>query len=478
MSQLSISLSLSFYGGVGTVTGSKYLVQTTKRKLLIDCGMFQGLKNLRDLNWRDLPFHPADLDAVILTHAHIDHSGYLPRLVKTGYKGPIYCSFGTAELLQILLPDAGRLQEEDADHRNLHGLTRHQPAKPLFTEQDAFAALRQLLPVSGNDETIHLFGASTVKFMNAGHIIGSRFVVLKLEESNMNPCTILFSGDIGQYDRPILPNPVKPPSCDFLLVESTYGDRLHPAESPKDALTRIITTAARHNGPILIPAFAVDRTQELIYLIRELENEKRIPILPVRVDSPMAAAATVVYTRLKEEQDEAYRSITASGVEPLKTHNMLVASTRDESRRLNDEEGARIIISAAGMMTGGRVLHHALRVLPDRKATLVFAGYQAEGTTGRQIRDGAKEVTIYKERCPVRCHIDVIEGLSSHADWQDTLRWLSGMETPPKTTFVTHGEPESAFAMKTHLEQEFNWNAVIPAYGETYSLDGAVATRD
>ncbi len=463
-------ISLSFFGGAGTVTGSKYLVNTGFRRILVDCGMFQGLKTLRDLNWKDLPFRPADLDAVVLTHAHIDHSGYLPRLVKMGYRGPIYISEGTGQLLEILLHDAGRLQEEDADHRKLHGLTRHRPAKPLYTEQDAFDALRLIRPISGPDQTIKLFDNATVRFMNAGHIAGSRFVVLKIDEQAAPARTILFSGDIGQYDRPLLPDPENPPVCDYLLVESTYGDRLHPSEKPADALARIITEAAKRNGPILIPAFAVDRTQEILYILRELEDSARIPILPVRVDSPMAAAATVVYGRLKAEQDAEYRRIEASGRRPLFTRNMMIASTREDSKRINDEDGARIIISAAGMMTGGRVLHHAQRVLPDPNATLVFVGYQGEGTTGRLILDGAKEVTIYQTPCVVRCRVESVDGLSSHANWQDTIHWLSGMPGAPRCTFITHGEPESASALKEHIETRFHWKVVIPRYGDRFIL--------
>ncbi len=472
----SPSVTLGFYGGVGTVTGSKYLLQAGGQRILVDCGMFQGLKHLRDRNWQEMPFRPADIDVVVITHAHIDHSGYLPRLVKMGFAGPIYCSEGTAKLLEILLPDAGRLQEEEADHRNQHGLTRHEPAKPLYDEQDAFDVLRQLRPIKGANTTIDLFQQNgsqiTAQFMNAGHIIGSRFVLIDIQQRTPTPSQtrILFSGDIGQYNRPILPDPTPPPVCDYMLVESTYGDRLHPGAAPEIALARIINETAQRHGITLIPAFAVDRTQELIYMIRELEDAGKIPILPVYVDSPMAAKACEVYAELRSEQDDAYRKLETQHRRPLSTRKMTIASGRDESRKVNDAEGPCIILSAAGMMTGGRVLHHAQRILPDRRSTIVFAGYQAEGTTGRLIKDGASEVTIYKTKCPVRCHVETVDGLSSHADWQDTLHWLSALPQPPRTVFITHGEQQAAEALQGHITQTYGWECRVPQQGERYEL--------
>jgi metallo-beta-lactamase family protein len=281
---------------------------------------------------------------------------------------------------------------------------------------------------------------------------------------------VLFSGDLGHYDQPIIPDPVTPPQCDYLLVESTYGDRLHDTEKPEDALERIIKDAVKRGGPVLIPAFAIGRTQEIVYLIRELEDEKRIPILPVRVDSPMAAAATQVYSNRKEEQDEEYTTILRKGGHPLRTHSMVTASSREESKRLNEETGVRIIVSASGMMTGGRVLHHARRILPDERATIVFVGYQAAGTVGRRILDGEREVKILGQFIPVRCQIERIGGFSAHADWKEVLRWLSGMTAPPRRTFLTHGEPEAANAMATHIHEHFGWETEVPAYGERFEL--------
>jgi metallo-beta-lactamase family protein len=463
---------LSFWGGVGTVTGSKYLIEANGIKILIDCGLFQGLRELRERNWQELPFDPATVDAVLITHAHIDHTGYLPRFVARGFKGPIYCSRGTADLVKILLPDSARLQEEDADYRNRHNLSRHAPALPLYTEEDAHAAMDLLRPVPNNGEPVELGPGVRASFRIAGHILGSSLVLVEIDGAGADGTgrKVLFSGDLGHYDQPIIQDPQPPPACDYLLIESTYGDRLHEPEEPGEKLARIINDAAKRNGPILIPAFAVGRTQELVYLIRELEEEKKIPILPVRVDSPMAAAATQIYSRTREEQDEEYASILARRVHPLRTHNMVTASSRQESMNLNKEQGARIIISASGMMTGGRVLHHAIRMVPDENATLVFVGYQAAGTIGRRIQNGEHEVRIMKQFVPVRCRVESIGGFSAHADWGEVLRWLSGMPAGLRRAFTTHGEAESAAAMAQHIHEKFGWDIAPAEYGQKVEL--------
>ena len=460
--------SIEFWGGVGTVTGSKYLVVTDKARVLVDCGLFQGLKELRERNWQDPPFAPHSVDAVLITHAHIDHTGYLPRLVQQGFRGPVYCSRGTADLLKILLPDAGRLQEEEADYRNRHNLTKHKPALPLYTEKDAYAALELVKPLPNTGQTFEPAKGIRASFRISGHILGSSLVLLELADGGHR---VLFSGDLGHYDQPIIRDPEPPPSCDYLLVESTYGDRLHDPEDPKVALARIINDAAQRQAPVLIPAFAVGRTQEIVYLIRELEDEKAIPVLPVTVDSPMAAATTQAYANRKEEQDEDYASVLTKQRHPLRTHSMNTASSREESKRLNSATGARVIISASGMMTGGRVLHHALRLVPDPEATIVFVGYQAAGTTGRRIQEGEPEVKILGQWVPVRCRTAKIGGFSAHADWSEVLRWLGGMQgSAPKTTFLTHGEPEAANAMAGHIKEKFGWNVHVPQYGERVEL--------
>ena len=463
---------ISFYGGVGTVTGSKYLLESNGKKVLVDCGLFQGLKELRERNWQDPPFDPSELDAVIITHAHIDHTGYLPRLVKLGYRGKVFTSSATGDLLKILLPDSGRLQEEEADYRNRHKLTSHAPALPLYDEDDAKAALEKLYPVPNDGKPIEICKGFKASFQVAGHIIGASLVLVEMENAGENGDSVrfLFSGDLGHYDQPILQDPASPPACDYLMCESTYGDRLHGEVTSEDGLAEIINAAYKRGGAILIPAFAVGRTQELLYMLRELEDKKKIPSMPVIVDSPMAAQATQVYNRWTTEHDEEYASILAKKVHPLRTDWMKTTATREESKKLNEMKGARIIISASGMLTGGRVLHHAMRVLPDPNATIIFVGYQAAGTTGRRIQDGAREVRIMKSHIPVRCHVERVEGFSAHADWKAVLRWLSGLPNTPKTVFTTHGEPDSAEAMAQHIRDEFGWNVHVPGYEETYDL--------
>jgi len=464
--------TISFYGGAGTVTGSKYLLEHRRKRVLVDCGLFQGLKELRERNWQTPPFEAAAIDAVIITHAHIDHTGFLPKLVQLGFQGDVVTSKATADLMKILLPDSARLQEEEADYRNRHQLTSHTPALPLYTEDDARAALSLLKPVSNDGNLIPIVEGITARFMVAGHIIGASLVLVELEGARADGTAIrcLFSGDLGHYDQPIVKDPAPPPACDYLVCESTYGDRLHGDVSAADQLARVINDAVRRSGPILIPAFAVGRTQEVLYTIRELEEQKRIPVLPVVVDSPMAAQATQVYNRWHEEHDLEYASILAKKRHPLRTGSMRTASSRDESKRLNDMRGPRIIISASGMMTGGRVLHHAIRMLPDTNATVVFVGYQAAGTTGRLVQDGAREVRIMKNTIPVRCHVEKIEGFSAHADWQGVIHWLSGLESPPRTTFITHGEVGSATAMAGHIKESFGWEVVVPQYGQVVDL--------
>lgn len=464
--------TITFWGGVGSVTGSKYLLEHNGRKVLVDCGLFQGDKELRERNWQDPPFSPSEIDAVIITHAHVDHTGWLPRLVKLGFSGEVFTSRASADLMKLLLPDSGRLQEEEADYRNRHNLTSHSPALPLYDEQDAKEALKLFHPVRNNGEFVQLCEGFSASFRVAGHILGASMVLVSMDGAKADGSDVrfLFSGDLGHYDQPIVNDPAPPPNCDYLMCESTYGNRLHGDESAEDQFVELINEAIKRNAPILIPAFAIGRTQEILYMIRELEEQKRIPILPVRVDSPMAAQASQIYNRFAEEHDREYTSILMQKRHPLRTGSMLTASSREESKRLNSERGTRIIISASGMMTGGRVLHHAMRILPDENATLVFVGYQAAGTTGRRIQEGEREVKVMKQWIPVKCHIKKIEGFSAHADWKAVLRWLSTLKQSPSTIFTTHGEPEAAEAMAEHIRVEYGWNVVVPEYGQTVEL--------
>lgn len=464
--------SITFLGGVGTVTGSKYLLESNGHRVLVDCGLFQGLKELRERNWQEPPFDPTSLDAVLITHAHIDHTGYLPRLVKLGFNGPVYTSRATNDLLKILLPDSARLQEEEADFRNRHELTRHSPALPLYDENDARTSLELIRPVPNDGTAVHICDGMKASFMVAGHIMGASLVLVDIENGKENgeDLRFLFSGDLGHYDQPIVKDPASPPACDYLMVESTYGNRLHGDVDPGTQMERIIKEGAQRGGPILIPAFAVGRTQELLYLIRELEDAGRIPILPVVVDSPMAAQATQVYNRWNEEHDEAYASLLNTKRHPLRTRSMTTASSKEESKRINSMKGTRIIISSSGMMTGGRVLHHAMRILPEENATVVFVGFQAAGTTGRRVQDGEKEVRIMKQTVPVRCHVEKVDGFSAHADWKAVLKWLEGLPNTPGMVFTTHGEPDAADAMAAHIRERFGWKVLVPSYEQILML--------
>ncbi|MEZ5306729.1 MAG: MBL fold metallo-hydrolase [Pyrinomonadaceae bacterium] len=464
---------ISFFGGVGSVTGSKYLIENGDSKVLVDCGLFQGLKELKERNWRDLQFDPQSLDAVIITHAHIDHTGFLPRLVKLGFEGPVYTSRATGDLMKILLPDSARLQEEDARYRNRKGITTHSPALPLYETEDAEKTLELLVQVPNDGSSVRISDNMTASFNVAGHILGASMVLVELERARENGDSIkfLFSGDLGHYDQPILKDPAPPPACDYLMVESTYGDRLHTEEKSDEHLARIINEAVKRDAPVLIPAFAVGRTQEILYLIRELEEDKRIPVLPVFVDSPMAKQAIQVYNRWREEHDEEYASILSNQKHPLRTGLMTTAGSREESKAINKKKGAIIIISSSGMLSGGRVMHHAMRILPNKDAVIVFVGYQAAGTKGRYIVNGDKEVKIMHEWIPVRCHIERIEGFSAHADWKAVLRWLSGLPAPPQKVFTTHGEPESAEAMAEHIRSEFGWEVQVPEFEQSVELE-------
>jgi metallo-beta-lactamase family protein len=461
--------SLTFWGAAGTVTGSKYLVESDRGRVLIDCGLFQGGRELRERNWQEPPFNAASLGAVVLTHAHIDHTGYLPRLVRHGFRGPVFCSRGTADLLKILLPDSARLQEEEADYRNRHKITKFTPALPLYTEQDAREALKLVEIVPNDGAPVRVAKDIQAEFRIAGHILGSSLVLLKIANAG-GELRVLFSGDLGKYDQPIIRDPQPPPACDYVIVESTYGDRAHALEHPKDALARIINAAAAHNGPVLIPAFAVGRAQEIVYFIRELENENRIPVLPVCVDSPMAAATTRAYAARTEEHDEDYVLAVKTDPTPLETRRMLACKTRDESKRINNMEGAKVVVAASGMMNGGRVLHHALRILPDENATVVFVGYQAAGTLGRRVADGEKQVKVLGQWIAVRCKIEKIGGFSAHADWKEVLRWFADLPAPPRRVFITHGEPEAAEAMGDRIRERFGWTTEVPQYGERFEL--------
>jgi metallo-beta-lactamase family protein len=461
---------IQFLGATGTVTGSKYLLEAAGSRLMIDCGLFQGLKELRQRNWEPLPLNPASIGWVILTHAHIDHTGYLPRLVKDGFSGPVYCTRATADLLDIMLPDSARIQEEDAEYANRKGFSKHSPALPLYTEADARQSLRQVQGVDF-DADFRLNKFFSARFSPAGHILGSSFVSVEITERGRDRLKVIFSGDLGRYGEPILNDPFQAEECDYLLVESTYGDRAHDDANPKDRLAEIINQTAARGGKIIIPAFAVGRTQLLIYYLRELEDEGRVSVLPVAIDSPMGVSATRLYVKHKGEHDLDMQRFERVKRNALATRNFSLVQGRSGSKALDEQGGPAIIISASGMATGGRVLHHLARYLPDPASAVIFVGFQAAGTRGRRLLDGEDEIKIHGQMIPVRARIENVGSLSAHADSSEIMRWLSGFRRPPKKTFIVHGEPDSAEALRDRISGELGWEAVIPTYQEIVELE-------
>jgi metallo-beta-lactamase family protein len=460
--------TVQFLGAAGTVTGSKHLVSFDGRKILLDCGLFQGLKDLRQRNWAAPPFDPAALDAVVLSHAHIDHSGYLPLLVRSGFAGPVYCTPATADLLGVLLRDSAHLQERQAQHANYFGYSKHSPALPLYTVDDAEATLRLLEPRSFDQEVAVRDGVS-VTFRTAGHILGSATVDLALD--GREPRRLVFSGDLGRWGRPILKDPAPVRRADCLLMESTYGDRRHPPEVD-DHLARVVRESAERGGALVVPAFAVGRTQELLWWLRQLEDEGRIPVLPVYVDSPMAIDVTDMYLRHTTEHDLDMRRLKEAGVNPLQPDQFRLAKTPEQSKALNDLRGPVIIVSASGMATGGRVLYHLKHRAGDRRTTVLLVGFQAAGTRGRLLQEGAEEIKLYGAEVRVRARIETLDGLSAHADQEELLRWLSGFYEPPKATYLVHGEPKAATTLKEEIRKRLGREARVAEDGQSVGLAG------
>jgi metallo-beta-lactamase family protein len=459
---------IAFLGGTGTVTGSKYLVEANRRRLLIDCGLFQGRKEWRLRNWERLPVDPSTINWVLLTHAHLDHTGYLPRLVNGGFRGPILANEATRELCELLLPDSAHLMTEDARHAAKHGYSKHKPPLPLYTVEDAFAALRRFesFPRTGEYRISPEF---LVRSRHAGHILGASSLELIVSERGRH-VTVLFSGDLGRYDQPILNDPEVPPKADFVLCESTYGDREHPANPPQDAaLAHVINRVAQRGGIIVVPAFAVDRTQLLMYTIRKLEDTNQIPRLPVYVDSPMAIDATAIYLKHRSDHDAEFASAELDG-SPLQTHDLHVMRTVQESKLIADVKSRAIIISASGMATGGRVLHHLKRCLPDPRNCVLLVGFQAEGTRGSSLENGVPYLKIHGQMIPVRAEVVSLRQFSAHAGRNELLRWLSGSPAPPKQLFLVHGEPGAAQALKSAVQVQFKWNVITPAYLQSAEL--------
>lgn len=451
-------MKLTFLGAAGTVTGSRYLVETGGRRLLVDCGLFQGLKELRLRNREPFPIPPSELDAVVLTHAHLDHSGYLPVLVRDGFRGPVHCTAATADLCGILLPDSGQIQEEEAERANRHGYTKHRPALPLYTRRDAERALGRLVPAPF-DRNIRVSDDVGVVFRRAGHIPGAASATL-----STGGATIIFSGDLGRPNDPILDPPTRIPAADYLIVESTYGDRSHGDTDPQRALAEVVNRTVVRGGSVVIPSFAVGRTQTVLYHLAALRSRGEIPHLPVFVDSPMAQDATRILLAHPDTHRLSKRDCVALHAYVRFTNSV------EASKAINRLDGPMIVISASGMATGGRVLFHLARFAPDPVNTVLFVGHQAAGTRGEAMLAGAETIRIHGRDIPVRAEVASIDGLSAHADADEILDWLRGFERAPLTTFVTHGEPAAAAALRDRIEQELGWHAHVPEHGESVLL--------
>ena len=452
-------MHIQFLGATGTVTGSKYLVTVGTKKILIDCGLFQGYKQLRLRNWAALPVDPSAIDAVILTHAHIDHTGYLPLLVKNGFRGKVYCSSGTRDLCKVLLPDAAHLQEEEARYANRKGFSKHKPALPLYTLADAEHALRAIKAVEFG-QRIELDEGIDFHLSPSGHILGSAFISLRAQGR-----LVLFSGDLGRPHDPIMNDPAVIEQADYLVIESTYGDRLHGHDDPAQKLGAVLNRTFSRGGVVVIPAFAVDRTQTLMYYIAQLKAAGTIPeSVPVYLNSPMAVNVTRIFNEHRAEH-----RLTAEQCEATFGAVRIINSV-EESEALNRKTGPMVIISASGMATGGRVVHHIKAFAPDARNTILFAGYQAGGTRGAAMVAGAKSVKIHGAYVPVEAEIAQLNNLSAHADYAETLEWLAHFRAPPHTTFITHGEPPAADALRLRIEERFGWQCRVPDYLESVAL--------
>ncbi|MEJ5992352.1 MBL fold metallo-hydrolase [Ramlibacter sp. PS3R-8] len=451
-------MRLTFMGAAGTVTGSKYLLEHDGRRLLVDCGLFQGLKQLRLRNWDRFPLDPASIDAVVLTHAHIDHSGYLPGLIKKGFKGPVFATEATRDLCELLLPDSGHLQEEDAFYANRHGFSKHHPAEPLYTEEDGRRALR-LFRAQPFGTAFEPIPGVSIRFSPAGHILGAASVHVAWEGGSA-----LFSGDLGRDEDVIMRPPEAPAAADYVIVESTYGDRLHANEDPATLVAGAINRTAARGGVVVIPAFAVGRAQALMHIVAVLKKERRIPDLPLFLNSPMAVNATALYHKYRPQH-----RLSVEECDRMHTGARIV-NTVEESRKLNELRFPAVIISASGMATGGRVVHHLKAFAPDHRNTVLLAGYQAAGTRGAALAGGATQIKIHGDYVPVRAEVANIGALSAHADRNELLAWLAKLPRAPRRVFVTHGEPVAADHLRQAIEEKHGWSCTVPDHMQAVEL--------
>ena len=461
---------LTFLGAAGTVTGSRHLLETHGKRLLIDCGLFQGTKPNRLKNWDPFPVDPSTIDTVLLTHAHVDHVGYLPRLVKDGFTGPILCTDATADLVKIMLMDTAHLQEEEARWANKRGYSRHKPALPLFDRRDAESVFPHLKPYAYGT---HFEPAPGVrgKFRDVGHILGAAFLDLKTNLSRSER-KIVFTGDVGRPTDTLLRPPAQPYNVDYLVMESTYGDRLHEHGDPVSHIAQAINDGLKRGGVILVPAFAVGRAQMLLYVLRQMQEDGRIPSdVAIFMDSPMAVEALSVHKHNIADLNLTCRKEFLLGVDLFKPRNLNLCVTREDSQRINSVKERAIIISSSGMMAGGRILHHLAERLPEEKNTILIIGYQAEGTRGRSLVDGAETVKMFGEQVPVKAHLERIEGFSGHADYEELLAWLIGFNRKPERVFLVHGEGGASQALRDRIQKTLHWDATVPAEGDHVLLD-------
>jgi metallo-beta-lactamase family protein len=460
---------LTFLGAAGSVTGSKYLVEVAGKRLLVDCGIFQGLRELTERNYQPLSIDPKTFHYLILTHAHLDHTGWLPVLVKAGYRGPIFANPATIDLTALLLRDSAHLQEEDARHPQKE-MSGRPEREPMYTSADVDPVLRLMKPMPrlGGFEIDSVF---RVVSYDAGHILGSSSLELTINENGTKK-VVVFSGDIGRYDQPILNDPHTPLSgADVLICESTYGDREHPGGDPAVQLADILNRVVHRGGSIIIPAFAIGRTQTFMYYLRQLEVENKIPRLPVYVDSPMAQSATDLYLKYPEDHDVEFTKIDANGRgDPLNVREFHLTRTVEESKAINNVHTPCIIVSASGMVAGGRVLHHLAHRLPDGRNAVILAGFQAQGTRGRALQEGAKTLRLFGQDVPVNAEIIQMSQLSAHAGRSELLRWMGGLPVPPKQTYLTHGEPVAAQSLQKAIVEKFSWRASVARYLDTVEL--------
>lgn len=462
-----MQLKVKFLGGAKTVTGSRYLIEMDQMKFMIDCGLFQGLKDYRLRNWEDFPIDPSTINFIILTHAHIDHSGYLPKLVKEGFKGKIYCTFPTEELVKILLLDSGKLQEEDAKYAQKKGYSKHEKPLPLYTTEDAEKVFPLLEPVELETE-LRIEDRISITFYNAGHILGAAIVKVKVRGANQEK-KLVFSGDLGRYNDPIFHSPNRIPFADVLFMESTYGNRPQKDQKPVEELGRAIRETYRNGGIAVIPAFAVGRTQMILYYLHRLQQKGKIPDIPIYVDSPMAIDVTKLYKRF-HQYHRLGPVIDEADANPFLHKNLHYYKSQEASMSLNNLRGDAIIISASGMATGGRILHHLYHRLPNEQDSIIFVGYQAEGTRGRRLLEGEETSRMYGMEIPVKAKIHYIEGLSAHADQEELMEWAEGFVSKPKMTFMIHGEKEASEALSEKLKEELEWNTIVPEYLESFVL--------